>query len=113
MYYKQNKQSEGAKIILIQKLCATFTCITADAKNKVDEASIIVSGDVLLTIPNLIIKEVLPWLMQFRIARLNFPAQNNLDIAVHPNTDIGKLNMYLIKSLFTFGNYVFSTLKFL
>ena len=89
MYYKQNKQSEEAKNILLQKLCATFSCNT-DAKNKADEASIIVSGDVLLTIPNLIIKEVLPWLMQFRIARLNFPAENNLDIAVHPNTDMGK-----------------------
>ena len=70
MYYKQNKQSEEAKNILLQKLCATFSCNT-DAKNKADEASIIVSGDVLLTIPNLVIKEVLPWLMQFRIARLS------------------------------------------
>ena len=90
MYYKQNKQSEGAKIILIQKLCATFICYTG-VKHKADEASILVSGDVLLTIPNSIIHEVLPWLMQFRIARLNFPAQDNLDIAVHPNTDMGNL----------------------
>ena len=104
MYYKLNKQSEEAKNTLLQKLCATFTCIT-NAKNKVDEASIIVSGDVLLTIPNLIIKEVLPWLMQFRIARLNFPAQNNLDIAVHPNTGMGKLNMYLINV--TYANQLF------
>ena len=90
MYYKQNIQSEEAKSILLKKLCARFICYTG-AKHKVDEASIFVSGDVLLTIPNSITHEVLPWLMQFRIARLNFPAQNNLDIAVHPNTVMGNL----------------------
>ena len=91
MYYKLNAASEEAKDLLTQKLCETFLCHNWGPHNSNNEAEseITVYGDRLLSVPESILPNVLPWIMQYRISRLNSPAEFNLDIAVHPNTNMG------------------------
>ena len=98
MYYKLNAASEEAKELLTQKICETFLCHNWGPHNSNNEADseITVYGDRLFSVPESILPDVLPWIMQYRISRLNSPAEINLDIAVHPNTNMGTkaLNVY-------------------
>ena len=88
MYYKLNAASEEAKELLTQKLCETFICHNWGPHNSNNEAEseITVYGDRLFSVPESILPDVLPWIMQYRISRLNSPAEINLDIAIHPKT---------------------------
>ena len=87
MYYKLNAASEEAKELLTHKLCETFLC--PYNSNNEAESEITVYGDGLLSVPKSILPDVLPWIMQYRISRLNFQAEIDLDIALHPNTNMG------------------------
>ena len=91
MYYKLNAVSEEAKELLTHKLCETFLCHNWGPYNSNNEAQseITVYGDGLLSVPKSILPDVLPWIMQYRISRLNFQAEIDLDTALHPNTNTG------------------------
>ena len=92
MYYKLNAASEEAKELLTQKICETFLCHNWGPHNSNNEADseITVYGDRLFSIPKSILPDFLPWIMQYRISRLNSPAEIDLDVAIHPNTNMGK-----------------------
>ena len=92
MYYKLNAASEEAKELLTQKICETFLCHNWGPHNSNNEADseITVYGDRLFSVPQSILPDFLPWIMQYRISRLNSPAEIDLDIAIHPNTNMGK-----------------------
>lgn len=89
MHRPQDPASVAAKNILRASFCKRFAIVPCDVNAKADESTLHLAGDLVVNAPFHVFHDVVTWVQQHRIARLNPPATVDLALNVHPNTDAG------------------------